>query len=488
VWTGGLDEPSSRPRRRPIVARVHTRPFRRLIAVTAMVATSVVPTAAGAGTTTSAQRPAAQRPAAQRPAAQRPAAQRPAPPRALRAQLDGTTLTVRFRASAGTVEIALRGAGTRTLRLSVRRASGRHGRLRTRVRGTRTPPRTLKVAARRCARPHHRRARCSRWSRAVTPRRGGAGAGTTAPPAGPSTPPSGTPAPASASTTGPTIGTCPLMPADYALNQDISQLPVDPRSDAYIATIGTAGMVHPDFGAADLGAGPGGFGIPVLVVGADQPLVPVTFTAYGDESDPGPYPAPLDAPVEGGPDADGDRHVLVVREGECKLYEMGNAYPRGDHWEASGGAVFDLRTGAPRPTGWTSADAAGLPILPGLARYDEVAAGAIRHALRFTVARTQRAYVAPASHWASSVTDPDVPPMGLRLRLKGGYDISRIAGQARVVAEALKRYGMIVADNGSNWYIGGAPDPRWDDEDLDQLKRIPGSAFEAVQTGPVVRP
>lgn len=278
-----------------------------------------------------------------------------------------------------------------------------------------------------------------------------------------------------------------MLPAGHAFNQDVSSLPVDPRSATYLASIGTSRFVHPDFGSADLGAGPGGFGIPYRVVPRAQPLVPITFTDYADESDPGPYPMPPDAPIEGGAGSDGDRHVLVVREGECQLYELGNAYPQSDGWRASGGAKWDLATGTgpQRKPGYTSADAAGLPILPGLARFDEVAAGEIRHALRFTVSRTQRGYVAPASHFASGDRNPDLPPMGLRVRMRADFDLSGMRGQALVIATALKRYGMIVADNGSDWYVSGAPDPRWDDDDLGQLGRVPGSAFEVVQTGPI---
>ncbi len=246
--------------------------------------------------------------------------------------------------------------------------------------------------------------------------------------------------------------------------------------------------VHPDFGAADLGAGPGGFGIPFRVVPESQPLVRIALGVYAGESDPGPYPIPLDTPVEGGPDAPltAHRHVLVVRQGECKLYELGNARPVEDHWEASVGAIFDLASGKERPRGWTSVDAAGLPILPLLARYDEVAAGAIRHALRMTVPVSQHAYILPASHYASNKTSADLPPMGLRFRLKADYDLSRMTGQALVVATAMKQYGLVVADNGSPWYVTGAPDRRWNDDDLNQLKGIPGAAFEAVDSGPVV--
>jgi hypothetical protein len=279
--------------------------------------------------------------------------------------------------------------------------------------------------------------------------------------------------------TSPRIADCPVFPADNAWNQDIRTLPVDPLSATYIASISADGreFLHPDFG------GGGEYGIPYVVVGAEQPPVPITFTDYGDESDPGPYPIPPDAPVENG----GDRHVLVVDGANCYLYELYNAEYNGAGWNASSGAVFDLLSNRLRPQGWTSADAAGLPIFPGLVRYDEVAAGAIRHALRFTVSRTQRAYIHPATHYASDSDDPALPPMGLRLRLRADYDLSGFSGAARIVLEALQFYGMIVADNGTSWYITGAADPRWDDDDLGQLKDVPGAAFEVVTTGAVVR-
>jgi hypothetical protein len=213
-------------------------------------------------------------------------------------------------------------------------------------------------------------------------------------------------------------------------------------------------------------------------------MVPVEFVDYGDESDPGPYPIPLNAPIEGG----SDRHTLALQQETCKLYELFNAAPVGGQWEASSGAVWDLRSNALRPEGWTSADAAGLAILPGLARYDETQTGAITHALRVTVGQTQKGYILPATHWASNSTDPNRPPMGLRLRLKASFDTSGYTGDARVILEALKRYGLIVADNGTSWYITGAMDQRWNDDDLNQLKSVPGTAFEAVDTGPIVTP
>jgi hypothetical protein len=273
----------------------------------------------------------------------------------------------------------------------------------------------------------------------------------------------------------PRIGGCPVFPADNAWNRDVSHEPVDPNSDAYISAL--PGNLHPDFGSGRYGD----YGIPFTVVAREQPLAPIHFTAYGDESDPGPYPVPRDARVEGG----GDRHVLVVQRGACKLYELFGAQRSADGWNADSGATFYLRSNRLRPAGWTSADAAGLPIFPGLARADQANAGAIHHALRFTVRRTQRAYVDPARHFASSDTNPALGPMGLRFRLRAGYDIGGFHGQALAILRALRTYGMIVADNGSNWYISGAPDPRWDDDDLDQLKRVPGSAFEVVRPGPL---
>ena len=303
-----------------------------------------------------------------------------------------------------------------------------------------------------------RRARCGRWSRALR-------AATLA-----------APAPVPGGGTSPTIAGCRVFPPDNPWNRDISRAPVDPMSDAYVASIGAGGHLHPDTGSDP------SYGIPYTVVGPGQALVPINFTAYGDQSDPGPYPVPPDAPVEAG----SDRHVLVVQSGTCKLFELFDAHRNGAGWDAGSGARFDLKANALRPEGWTSADAAGLPIFPGLIRYDETQAGRIDHALRFTVQRTQRGYIHPATHFASSSSDASLPPMGLRLRLKASYDTSRFTGAALVILTALKRYGMIVADNGSNWYITGASDPRWNDADLDQLKSVPGSAFEAAHTGSIL--
>lgn len=277
--------------------------------------------------------------------------------------------------------------------------------------------------------------------------------------------------------TSPTIAGCPVFPGDNPWNEDISNLPVDPNSANYIASINsTRRFLHADFGSDPA------YGIPYAVVPASQAFVPITFTAYGDESDPGPYPIPPDAPVEAG----SDRHVLVLDSGNCHLYEMYNAVTNsGGGWSCDSGAVFDLRSDALRPDTWTSADAAGLPILAGLARYGEVTAGVITHALRFTVAQTQNGFIHPATHQAG-VNDPNAPPMGLRLRLKASFDLSVFHGESLVILTALKKYGMFVADNGSSWYISGATDPRWDDTDLDQLKTVPGSAFEVVQSGSIL--
>ena len=277
------------------------------------------------------------------------------------------------------------------------------------------------------------------------------------------------------------------LPDDNPWNTPVDQAPVDPGSDALIASIGLTTTLHPDFGADYLG---GPFGIPYVVVAGNTPRVAVTFD-YGDESDPGPYPIPPDAPIEGGGASDGDRHVLVVDRDNWRLFELFAAYPvpGSGAWTAGSGAVFDLASNLLRPAGWTSADAAGLPIFPGLVRYDEVVEqGEIRHALRFTVRRSRRAYVDPARHWASSDTSATRPPMGMRVRLRASYDISGFPPSARVILQALKTYGMFVADNGGDWFISGAPDPRWNDAELNTLKRVPGSAFEVVRMTSVVTP
>ncbi len=284
---------------------------------------------------------------------------------------------------------------------------------------------------------------------------------------------------------------CAILPASDEFNRDISSAPLHPRSAQIVAEINSAGgtELHPDFGSNP------DYGIPYVVVPHAQPGVPIRFTAYGDESDKGPYPVPPGAPVEGGKRADGDRHVLVVRQpsspgGPCTLFELYRAFERGRGWSADSAALFDL--GAPlagqRPDGWTSADAAGLPIYPGLVTYEEVQSGEIDHAIRVTFEETRRGYVSPATHYASDSCDPNLPAMGMRLRLRGGYDLGGFGGDARVIATALKRYGMIVADNGSNWFISGSTDRRWDDANLNQLKEIPGSAFEVVRSGPETSP
>jgi hypothetical protein len=273
---------------------------------------------------------------------------------------------------------------------------------------------------------------------------------------------------------------CPVFPASNSLNEDISKAPVDRNSAAYIDSIGASVDLHADFGANR------SYGIPYTIVPRSQRKVPIEFSEYGEESDPGPYPIPPSAPVEGAGEA-GDRHVLVMQEGTCKLFELYAARRAGAGWEAGSGAVFNLRSNALRPEGWTSADAAGLPIFPLLARYPEVRAGRIDHALRVTVPHTQAGYIHPATHLASSSDDGSLPPMGLRLRLKASFSLAGYHGQALVILRALKRYGLIVADNGSPWYITGAPDRRWNDEDLDQLKTVPGAEFEAVRSGPILR-
>jgi hypothetical protein len=274
-----------------------------------------------------------------------------------------------------------------------------------------------------------------------------------------------------------------VFPPDNPWNQDISQAPVHPNSANYLASIGLERGLHPDFGTVWQGAP---IGIPYVLVRGEQPKVPVSFY-YDDESDPGPYPIPPDAPIEGGPDSAGDRHIIVVDVDNRLLYELFDAHPFGAGWTAGSGAIFDLTSNALRPAGWTSADAAGLPIFPGLARYDEIVEqGELRHALRFTVSQTQRAYISPARHFASSSTDPNRPPMGLRVRLKADYDVSPFPPVVQVILRGLKKFGMIVADNGSNWYISGAPDPRWNDDDLGTIRAVRGRDFEVVYTGDAV--
>jgi hypothetical protein len=302
----------------------------------------------------------------------------------------------------------------------------------------------------------------------------------------PAASPTSTPAPLPTATplptqtaAGPTLGGCAVLPADNIWNTRVDSLPVSALSASYVTSIGGGTGLHADFGTVYNGA-PNG--IPFVIVPGSQPRVPVSFT-YADESDLGPYPIPPSAPIEGGPSSTGDRHVLVVDSGMCKLYELYSAYPNaGGDWSAGSGAVFSLTSDALRPAGWTSADAAGLPILPGLVRYDEVAAGQISHALRFTAAVTQKAYVWPARHFASSNINTTLPPMGARVRLKAGVDISHFSPANQVILRALKTYGMLLADNGSNWFVSGAPDSRWNDSDLAALRQIVGSNLEVVDT------
>jgi hypothetical protein len=278
----------------------------------------------------------------------------------------------------------------------------------------------------------------------------------------------------------PSAPRCPVFPASNVWNRPVDTLPVAANSAQLIASIGLDTRLHPDFGSGLYAGRP--IGIPFDVVSAKTPRSRVSFE-YADESDRLRYPIPASVHIEGGRSSDGDRHALLLDRDACRLYELYALYPKaGGGWRAGSGAVWSLRSNALRPAGWTSADAAGLPILPGLARYDEVARGVIDHALRFTASRTRRAYVYPARHYASSSDDLALPPMGLRVRLKASIDISGFPRQARVVLQALKTYGMILADNGSSWYVSGAPSPKWSNDDLHSLGRITGSMFEVVDT------
>jgi hypothetical protein len=276
----------------------------------------------------------------------------------------------------------------------------------------------------------------------------------------------------------------PSLPTQAAWNQNISKAPRAANSAKVIAFMtADGGAIHPDFGS------PRTYGFPYTVVDAGAPTLPIDYTAYGSESSPGPFPIAIGAPVEGGAGADGDRHVIVVDRSSCKLFELYRAFPEQQpqpHWNADGGVEWDLASAALRPDGWTSADAAGLPIFPGLVRYDEAAAGHVDHAIRLTMESTRDAWIHPASHCAGDTDSGAAPPMGLRLRLKAGYGLGGITGAARAIAVAMKEYGLIVADNGSDWYISGTSDRRWDDENLGALKRIPGSAFEVVRSAAAV--
>jgi hypothetical protein len=277
----------------------------------------------------------------------------------------------------------------------------------------------------------------------------------------------------------PIIASCPQFPMDNVWNIPVDSLPIDSHSADYITSIGPTIGLHPDFGSGTWNNGP--IGIPYNIVPGDQPGKRITFT-YDSESDHALYPIPPDPLIEGGPSSTGDRHILIVDKDHCKLYELYNAYPQVDgSWQAVSGAIWNLASNDLRPDTWTSADAAGLPILPGLVRYEEVASGKISHALRFTVNTTQKMHLWPARHDASSDTEATRPPMGQRFRLKASFDISTYSPDVQVILQAMKTYGIILADNGSNWYISGAPDSRWDDDSLvSELKKVHGSDFEAI--------
>lgn len=258
----------------------------------------------------------------------------------------------------------------------------------------------------------------------------------------------------------------------------VDHLPVASNSATLISTVGASVTLHPDFGSGTWAGGP--IGIPFITVSGSQAKYPATFQ-YSDESDPGPYAIPLNAPIEGGSQSTGDRHAIAIDTDNCILYEMWSSYPQASSWQAGSGAIFDLKSNNLRPAGWTSADAAGLPIFPGLVRYDEVASGVIKHAIRLTIPQTLgTSYIWPARHLASSLTDPKYPAMGQRFRLRASFNISTYPAEVQVILKALQTYGMIVADNGSAWYISGAPDSRWNDDNLSLLRNVVGSDFEAV--------
>jgi hypothetical protein len=280
---------------------------------------------------------------------------------------------------------------------------------------------------------------------------------------------------------------CPVFPANNPWNQRVDALPTASNSNAIVNRIGAGDTAHADFGSGLYNGGP--IGIPYKTVSSKQKRLKVSFD-YADESDRVRYPIPKNVPIEGGKNSSGDRHVILVDRDKCKLYELYAARPvsGGKRWHAGSGAVWSLKSNKLRPAGFTSADAAGLPILPGLARYEEVKAGEIDHALRFTVQETRKGYVYPARHQASDATDPDLPPMGMRFRLKKSFDTSRFPPQTRIVLEALKRYGMIVADNGTNWYVSGAPSKGWNNDDLHSFGQIKGSDFEVVDTSSLPTP
>lgn len=286
-------------------------------------------------------------------------------------------------------------------------------------------------------------------------------------------------------TGGPVVGGCPVFPSDNIWNTRIDHLPVDPRSRQYVASIGADKSLKADFGSGTHEGAP--IGIPFVVVPMNQPMVTIHFQPFGDEaavheeSDRGPFPIPRNAPIEGGPNSKEDRHVVVVQQGSCTLFELYKAVPYSDgSWGAVSAARFDLEGNELRTDGWTSADAAGLPIFPGLVRHEEVQAGEIRHALRFTAPRTRRAYVWPARHFASRDTDPSLPPLGQRFRLRADFDVSGFSPANQIILRALKAYGMMLADNGSPWFLSGAPSAGWNDHELRQLLGIRGTDFEAV--------
>jgi hypothetical protein len=281
----------------------------------------------------------------------------------------------------------------------------------------------------------------------------------------------------------PGIGNCTVFPADNIWNTPVDQLTVSPNSSTYISTIGPSLPVHADFGSGLYNGEP--IGIPFVTVPGTQTKYTATFL-YAGESDPGPYAVPLNAPIEGGSQSTGDRHAIAIDVNNCVVYELYRAFPQTSSWQADSGAIFNLLSNALRTSTWTSADAAGLPMFSGLVRYDEIAAGEIRHAIRFTVPKTQRAFVWPARHYASSLTDPKYPPMGVRFRLRADFDISGFSPTNQIILKALKKYGMMIADNGSAWYISGAPDSRWDNSDLHNLGRVTGANFEVVDVSPLM--
>ncbi len=275
----------------------------------------------------------------------------------------------------------------------------------------------------------------------------------------------------------PTVGTCTVFPADNIWNTRIDQLPVHPSSSTWVNTIGSTATLRADFGSGTYNGGP--IGIPYITTPGTQTKYPATFL-YQDESDTGPYAIPLNAPIEGGSASTGDRHAISIDTDNCILYEIYRAFPQTASWKGDSGAIFNLLSNALRPLTWTSTDAAGLPVFAGLVRYDEIVAGAIRHAIRFTVPQTQRAYVWPARHYASTLTGTQYPPMGARFRLRANFDISGFSPTNQIILTALKRYGMILADNGSAWYMSGAPDERWNNTELRQFLTVAGSNLEAV--------